>query len=498
MTKKLKSGTPFVYDENDRVVGIRDPHTGTDTDLVTATRGPGGVVRNSLGELLWRQGKNLLVKQMPTRLAAPYNRWGAPTYSAKFEQAGGTIEPDLDMTCPISALPMAKITIPAGTSGVGGSQQIRYWDIPNPPEMDEDTVWMLPIRMPHGAGNFQVQMLVSHGSTIGVPNNWRQINFTSTEIPGGLYIITFLNREIRVNASTFGVVGTTERNIEWTEQDGTSWDLPARSITVRVSRTTNQPDALVCGMGSLSYARKGWAMGAVMWSADDIPVSIRDYMLPVLEEYGLSFTGNVTSSYAGDLETRMSHADVMRMIGNRGEVWGHARMHENLRDVSEAECIQALKQSRDYWLARGIPEAAYLMAYPFGAYNDAVIARMRALGYRMARATRGDTWNPIAPGINPYALPSYNPEGKQKWQPLSMINRAKKTGLGLSIYTHNCVPGGTGLNEPPSSTEFYQDHLRDWCESHAKGIQEGTLIDCLHTEWFKACGIDPLRDQLVD
>ena len=42
MTKKLKSGTPFVYDENDRVVGIRDPHTGTDTDLVTSVMGPGG------------------------------------------------------------------------------------------------------------------------------------------------------------------------------------------------------------------------------------------------------------------------------------------------------------------------------------------------------------------------------------------------------------------------------------------------------------------------
>lgn len=44
MTKKLKSGTPFVYDENDRVVGIRDPHTGTDTDLVTAVTSPGGGV----------------------------------------------------------------------------------------------------------------------------------------------------------------------------------------------------------------------------------------------------------------------------------------------------------------------------------------------------------------------------------------------------------------------------------------------------------------------
>ena len=44
MTKKLKSGTPFVYDENDRVVGIRDPHTGTDTDLVTSVTSPGGGV----------------------------------------------------------------------------------------------------------------------------------------------------------------------------------------------------------------------------------------------------------------------------------------------------------------------------------------------------------------------------------------------------------------------------------------------------------------------
>ena len=49
MTKKLKSGTPFVYDENDRVVGIRDPHTGTDTDLVTAVTSPGGGIGLSAG-----------------------------------------------------------------------------------------------------------------------------------------------------------------------------------------------------------------------------------------------------------------------------------------------------------------------------------------------------------------------------------------------------------------------------------------------------------------
>ena len=62
MTKKLKSGTPFVYDENDRVVGIRDPHTGTDTDLVTAGPGVGGgqtrLPRESAGRRAWRSCAN--------------------------------------------------------------------------------------------------------------------------------------------------------------------------------------------------------------------------------------------------------------------------------------------------------------------------------------------------------------------------------------------------------------------------------------------------------
>ena len=65
MTKKLKSGTPFVYDENDRVVGIRDPHTGTDTDLVTAVTGPGG------GNRLFAGGDVISMYQDALRFAFP-------------------------------------------------------------------------------------------------------------------------------------------------------------------------------------------------------------------------------------------------------------------------------------------------------------------------------------------------------------------------------------------------------------------------------------------
>ena len=80
MTKKLKSGTPFVYDENDRVVGIRDPHTGTDTDLVIAVTSPGGGNRFLVGsqELIQvavvRQG---IGSDLPSRPDAEIVHWYA-------------------------------------------------------------------------------------------------------------------------------------------------------------------------------------------------------------------------------------------------------------------------------------------------------------------------------------------------------------------------------------------------------------------------------------
>lgn len=74
MTKKLKSGTPFVYDENDRVVGIRDPHTGTDTDLVTAVTSPGGGVVNS------RRRPVLTTAQRSAGTMADLRTWMRPTH----------------------------------------------------------------------------------------------------------------------------------------------------------------------------------------------------------------------------------------------------------------------------------------------------------------------------------------------------------------------------------------------------------------------------------
>ena len=75
MTKKLKSGTPFVYDENDRVVGIRDPHTGTDTDLVTAVTSPGGGIVRIIVTLSQAEYDAIPIKDATTL----YIRWASST-----------------------------------------------------------------------------------------------------------------------------------------------------------------------------------------------------------------------------------------------------------------------------------------------------------------------------------------------------------------------------------------------------------------------------------
>lgn len=99
MTKKLKSGTPFVYDENDRVVGIRDPHTGTDTDLVTAVTSPGGGMRIGGRELAykgspqWRKLPNS-VKETGEKVT-DFGFDGATISTSALGVAGSTVRRDV-------------------------------------------------------------------------------------------------------------------------------------------------------------------------------------------------------------------------------------------------------------------------------------------------------------------------------------------------------------------------------------------------------------------
>lgn len=137
MTKKLKSGTPFVYDENDRVVGIRDPHTGTDTDLVTAVTGPGGGNRLSIGardvsvpslDGRWRQMSDgvsageLVTNFGPggiaTALSVTRGGGTAPTWAYRRDVLtlpDGRTVPALVATTPFNRQTLIDLTVPART-----------------------------------------------------------------------------------------------------------------------------------------------------------------------------------------------------------------------------------------------------------------------------------------------------------------------------------------------------------------------------------------------
>ena len=499
MTKKLKSGTPFVYDENDRVVGIRDPHTGTDTDLVTATRGPGWGIEFRAGKRrapIFRPGVNQLVRQWPVEWATTADRDGVPKYSAVSTAGGGTWDVTLDRSCPITGLPMLECTLPSGASLQ--TQQVKWVDQPLL-EMGPDDSWLIPVYIPLSAtAPVRVTVRISSEPDV-LGTEYRQINFDGAMVIPGWNILQCLHNEVKITSVQYGTVGTTYNN-DWTNPGTlTTVSTPIRSIALRIAATSAPSAPLPVYVGSVHYARRGWLRSAVMWSADDVPKSFYELALPILDEFGFGFTGNYVPSYTAEhRDIYMTWPQVLDTIKRGHEAWGHTRRHDRMTEGTEAEKIRALREPRDYFAKRGMPTAAACFAYPFGAFDQQSTDIAKSLGYRLARATHGIAMSPLMPGANPYWLPALSIEQTNSWWIDSVLNGIVKRGQACVSYSHNVYPGGAGIDTRPAETSFYADHLRRWCELLAPHVESGDVVCPTMTEYFGLVGIDPLRDPLPE
>ena len=486
MTKKLKSGTPFVYDENDRVVGIRDPHTGTDTDLVTATRGPGGVVRNSLGELVWRPGWNQLVRQHPQLVAHTVNRDGVTQYTSAAFTGGGSAAVAFGATDPATGLPMLQLNMPAG--GAGQWQSVTWEDI-EPVQMTPRDAWIVTVFVPLDVKDARVELTMSPDQTVG--SNWRRFSWRGAQLARlarGWNVLICLNEETEVNGTTYDTLGTTPYPVY--EISGTvSPEMAVRSISVRAMKWYAPVEEISIYVGSVHIAREGWCTAAMMWGADDVPQSFIDRALPIIESYGWRATFNSTSAMRSTVTTHAS-IEALRGLSARGhEIWAHTRAHENM--VEAVDKAPALNSAANFFRANGLPSAAHYMAWPFGAYNADAILAAKAAGYKIARAIDGSS-TPWLAALNPYAYPAFSPELENPWQTDAAINGMVLRGQSMFTYMHNTIAGGAGINAYPGASQHYEDHLRRWCELVASHEDAGRCAVLTGTEYFHACGIDPV------
>jgi len=138
----------------------------------------------------------------------------------------------------------------------------------------------------------------------------------------------------------------------------------------------------------------------VLISADDGYVDDVRTILPILRRFGLRATFFVIT--ARDTQAGFLTASQMRELDGAGmDVEDHTMSHVDLRLRSGSVLAQQIGGSKT--VLQGIlghPVSAF--AYPFGAFNTAVIAAVRRAGYAMAFTTQAGE---SASTASPYTIP---------------------------------------------------------------------------------------------
>ena len=454
---------------------------------VTATTGPGGVVRNSLGDVIWKPGVNQLLNVQPTTVATVADRAGDPRYSSTTNNGGGASIVDKERTDPCTGLPTLKLTCPAGADN---QYQNVTWTYLPPIEMGDNDVWLVSVYCPPRGTSATVNIVLCPTDTY-TGASYRRMKCPTTHgarLAPGWNIIALLNHEVRINSSTYEMLGTNQY-ADWEDVGTANKAQQTRCIHIQVGMISAPASATDFWVGSVHRAPAGWCKSAIMWGADDIPNGWAEYGVPIIESYGWRSTLNPSSAYTDPLYTPYMNLDVIRTLSNRGhEVWGHARIHDNIQEA--ADKVTPLKAARDFWAGQGFGVASQFMSWPFGAYDDEAIAAAKSLGYRAARATvgAGTAW---IPALNPYQLPCWTFEGTTNpWQSDAQINGMILRGQSVMAIGHNTIPGGAGLNSRPAEVQHYADHLRRWCDLVKSHEEAGRCVVVTPSEFFNLCGLD--------
>jgi peptidoglycan/xylan/chitin deacetylase (PgdA/CDA1 family) len=136
---------------------------------------------------------------------------------------------------------------------------------------------------------------------------------------------------------------------------------------------------------------KGAALPAkpVIISVDDGYVDDVTRILPALQRFHMVATFFVITGRM--TEPGFLNADQIRQLDQAGmDVGDHTAHHVDLRLLTANELATETAGSRRV-LQHVLGHPVYFFAYPFGAFNDAVISGVKAAGFTMAYTTAGGT-----------------------------------------------------------------------------------------------------------
>ena len=138
------------------------------------------------------------------------------------------------------------------------------------------------------------------------------------------------------------------------------------------------------------------------------------YAFPLIKKYGMSATFFIFTNAMGHKHF-LTWEQVKDMADSGMEIGGHTQSHPYLVKISDPKKLVAEIAGGKKIIESHIGREITVFAYPFGQYDDAVVAAVKGAGYRAARTTRRGA---IQSGDNIYTLRATQVENSME----SLIN----------------------------------------------------------------------------
>jgi peptidoglycan/xylan/chitin deacetylase (PgdA/CDA1 family) len=114
------------------------------------------------------------------------------------------------------------------------------------------------------------------------------------------------------------------------------------------------------------------------------------YGFPLLQKYGFTATFFVVTGYL-DYQNFMTTEQLKTMIAAGMTIGGHSRSHPALPTIGSSQRLQDEIAGSKSWLEERLGVPVTTFAYPYGSYTPAVVALIKAAGYRTARTVDDGT-----------------------------------------------------------------------------------------------------------
>jgi len=136
---------------------------------------------------------------------------------------------------------------------------------------------------------------------------------------------------------------------------------------------------------------------SVVLTFDDGYHSFRDYAYPVLKQLGFPATLFVYTDYVGAGRNALSWDELKALIAEGVDVQAHSKTHGDLRrlagetDAQYARRMQAELADPPRLFQRQLGHGVQFLAYPYGRFDDALLARVQEQGYAAAFTVRRES-----------------------------------------------------------------------------------------------------------